>query len=592
MDLNSSETLVKCATLVDLLQTRAAVQPHQTAYIFLQDGETESDRLTYQDLDQRARAIAVQLQMLVAPGDRALLLFAPGLDYIAAFFGCLYAGVVAVPAYPPRPNRSLERLQTIVHDAQAAIALTTTSVLGSIERQFVKTPELQNLRWLTIDQITTLADHWQEPQLQEDTLAFLQYTSGSTAAPKGVMITHQNLLHNLGLIRQYVEYSPSSRGVIWLPPYHDMGLIGGILQPLYAGFPVILMSPLIFLQNPLRWLRAVSRYRATTSGGPNFAYDLSIRKITSEQLAELDLSAWDVAFNGAEPISAKTLDQFAAKFEPCGFRRSAFYPCYGMAEATLFISGARKATAPICKTVDAIALQQNQVILTQPEDPQSRTFVGCGQTPRDQQIAIVHPETFTRCADGKVGEIWVSGPSISQGYWQRPEETQATFGGKVAEFGDISFLRTGDLGFQADGELFITGRLKDVIIINGRNHYPQDLEWTIEQNTDAIRPSYCAAFSVDLEGEEKLVIAAEIERQVFGRDRLSSERNGAAADHSPGQEVIRTIRRAVSQHHDLQVYAVLLLKPGTMPKTSSGKIQRHACRLGFLENTLETIVQS
>jgi acyl-CoA synthetase (AMP-forming)/AMP-acid ligase II len=586
MYLNSSETLLKFATLVELLRTRGQNQPKQTAFTFLQDGETESDSLTYQELDSLSRAIAAQLQSSTVPGERALLLFPPGLEYISAFFGCLYAGLVAVPAYPPRPNRSLARLQTIVADAQASVALTTTSILSNIERQFAQAPELKTLRWLTTNQVGDLAEEWQEPVVSGDTLAFLQYTSGSTAAPKGVMITHSNLLHNLGLIHECFEHAPNSRGVIWLPPYHDMGLIGGVLQPLYGGFPVTLMSPLVFLQNPLRWLRAISRYRATTSGGPNFAYDLCVRKITPEQLTTLDLSSWEVAFNGAEPIRHETLERFAATFEPCGFRRQAFYPCYGLAEATLIVSGGLKIAQPVVKTVQGAALKQNGVAQADAKEDNARSLVGCGQALRDQQIAIVHPERLTQCADGEVGEIWVSGPSVAKSYWRKPEETQRTFHAYLADTGEGPFLRTGDLGFLEDGELFVTGRLKDVIIINGCNHYPQDIERTVEQSSPSIRQNCCAAFSVDIGGAEKLVVVAEVERRYHTRQVAYPA--GAATDGHllEAEVVIQAIRRAVSKHHDLQVHTVLLLKPGNIPKTSSSKIQRHACRIGFLNRTL------
>jgi len=586
MYLNSSETLLKFATLVELLRIRGQNQPKQTAFTFLQDGETESDSLTYQELDRLARAIAAQLQSFTVPGERALLLFPPGLEYIGAFFGCLYAGVVAVPAYPPRPNRSLARLQTIVADAQASVALTTTSILSNIERQFAQAPELKSVRWLTTNQLADdLAQEWQEPAVSGDTLAFLQYTSGSTAAPKGVMITHSNLLHNLGLIHQCFEHTSNSRGVIWLPPYHDMGLIGGVLQPLYGGFPVTLMSPLVFLQNPLRWLRAISHYQATTSGGPNFAYDLCVRKITPEQLTKLDLSSWEVAFNGAEPICHETLERFAATFEPCGFRRQAFYPCYGLAEATLIVSGGLKTAQPVVKTVQGEALEQNRVVQADAKEDNTRTLVGCGQALPDQQIAIVHPE-MTQCADGQVGEIWVSGPSVAKSYWRKPEETQRTFHAYLADTGEGPFLRTGDLGFLEDGELFVTGRLKDVIIINGCNHYPQDIERTVEQSSPSIRQNCCAAFSVDIGGAEKLVVVAEVERRYHTRQAAYPA--GAPADSHllEAEVVIQAIRRAVSKHHDLQVHTVLLLKPGNIPKTSSSKIQRHACRIGFLNRTL------
>jgi len=581
--MNCSESKLKTTTLVDLLRKRAVYETNQTAYTFLVDGEREAVSVSYGELDRLARAIAVELQSFCQPGERALLLYPPGLEYITAFFGCLYAGVVAVPAYPPRPNRSLGRIQKIIEDSLPKIALTTKYVLTNLERLFPETPELKHLHWLATDDVKEISGiRWREPDLHGDSLAFIQYTSGSTAAPKGVMISHSNMLHNSELIYQCFGHSPNSRGVIWLPPYHDMGLIGGIIQPLYGGFPVILMSPLMFLQNPLRWLQAISRYGATTSGGPNFAYDLCLRKITPEQLKNLDLSSWEIAFNGAEPISYHTLENFANYFGACGFRREAFYPCYGMAEATLIVSGGQKTVPIVSKTIQKSALEQHKVV-TGNSQSENRTIVGCGQTLPGQKIIIVDPETQTECLTNFVGEIWVSGGSVAQGYWQQPEATTNTFYAYLRDTGAGPFLRTGDLGFLENGELFVTGRLKDVIIINGRNYYPQDLEWTIEHShPEHIRPNCSAGFSILVGDEEKLVVIAEVER----RYQQGLKNNGSF--FSP-QELIRSIRRTIAQHHDLQVYTALLLKPGTIPKTSSGKIKRHACRSLYLSGSLNIL---
>lgn len=595
--MNFLETALKTNTLVDLLRYRALHQPDRIAYRFLIDGETETVSLTYQELEAQSRAIASQLQQFCQPGDRALLLYQPGLEYISAFFGCLFAGVVAVPAYPPRPNRSLSRIQSILTDAGATVALTTTAIFSRLEKRVADVPELETLGWLATDRIEpTQANSWQDPQIESSTLAFLQYTSGSTATPKGVMISHQNLLRNLEAIAHCFEHSAESVGVIWLPPYHDMGLIGGILQPLYAGFTVILMSPLVFLQSPFRWLQAVSRYRGTTSGGPNFAYELCIKKITPEQKQTLDLSSWDVAFNGAEPINATTLEQFAAAFGECGFRRSAFYPCYGMAETTLIVSGGEKTAPPLYKTFDAEALEKHWVVPASGESPNSRTLVSCGGQIPHHLVAIAHPETLTRCVPGEVGEIWVSGASIAQGYWNQPEESRSTFKAYLADTGEGPFLRTGDLGFLENGfldkpELFVTGRLKDLIIISGHNHYPQDIERTVEQSHPAIRPTCSAAFSVEIGGEERLIIVAEVERRYRQRKRQASLPSGDPLKHRSlePKSTIQSIRRSVSSYHDLQVYRVLLIEHGSIPKTSSGKIQRHACRTGFLAGTLAVV---
>ncbi len=570
---HETKTPQASSSLVDILLQRAQNQPERKAYIFLKDGETDEVSLTYQELDRRVRAIATSLQSQGAMGERALLLYPPGLEFIAAFFGCLCAGVVAVPAYPPRRNQKMSRLQAIVADAQATVALTTTSVLGNIEGRFTENPELTEVRWVATDNIgSDRADDWQELAPGADTLAFLQYTSGSTGTPKGVMVSHGNLLHNLALIHRGFEHMPNSRGVIWLPPYHDMGLIGGVLQPLYGGFPVTLMPPLVFLQKPIRWLQAISRYKATTSGGPNFAYDLCVKKIKPEQLTALDLSSWEVAFTGAEPINADTLERFAATFEPCGFRREAFYPCYGMAENTLFVSGGLKAAEPIIRRVDGAALSQNQVMACTGEEEEVRAIVGCGGSPNDQKIVIANPESKTQCPDGQVGEIWVSGSSVAQGYWRKKQETEETFNAYLADTGDGPFLRTGDLGFLLDGELFVTGRIKDVIIIRGQNHYPQDIELTVQKSHPGLRPNCGAAFTVEFKGSERMVIVQEVERSYLRKLDVN--------------EVVGNIRQAVTAEHRLQVYATVLVKTGSIPKTTSGKIRRHACRAEFLTGSL------
>jgi len=576
--LSSKIPMQKATNLIEILRQRAEHQPHQIAYSFLRDGEAEKVSLTYQQLERQASTLAANLQPYCPPGERAILLYPPGLEYIVAFFGCLYAGVIAVPAYPPRPNRSLSRLLAIARDCQPKVALTVEKVFASIEKQLGQTPELQNLEWFATDTLDEdeNSHQWQPPEISSDSLAFLQYTSGSTAAPKGVAIAHSNLLHNLESIYRYFQHGPQSQVVSWLPLYHDMGLIGGVLQPLYGGFPTTLMSPLMFLQKPLRWLQAISRERATSSGGPNFAYDLCLRRVTPEQTKNLDLSCWDVAFNGAEPINYRVLEQFAATFAACGFRWEALYPCYGMAETTLMVSGGEKAAAPEKPQKPGFS-----------KKPGFLTVVGCGKSIPQQEIAIAHPEKLTPLPPGEVGEIWVCGPSVAKGYWGKPEETERAFAAFLAdEAGESArgpFLRTGDLGFLDEtGELFVTGRLKDVIIINGRNYYPQDIEWLVEAEP-SIRSGGVGAFSIYIDGEERLAIAAEVERRFLELLRRNSD------TETPTKELIQTIKRAVTAEFDLPVYEVVLLKPGGLPKTSSGKVRRHACRAGFLEGSLKSV---
>src|SRR5262245_9813870 len=436
------------SNLVDLLRHRAAHQPSDVAFYYLIDGEDEEIRWTYSELDRRARAIAAWLQSLGLQGERALLLYPAGLDFIAAFFGCVYAGVVAVPAYPPRKNRSLERIEAIADDAEAKVALTSQEVLERVQGVLDENPALRSLHWGMTDQFPPGMEHdWHAPDVHGDTLAFLQYTSGSTGTPKGVMLTHANLMHNSASIAYAFEHTRSTIGVFWLPSYHDMGLIGGILQPLYIGQPTVLMSPMSFLQKPFRWLKAISRFRATIGGGPNFAYDLCVRKVTPEQRATLDLSSWALAFNGAEPVRAETLDAFAKMFEPVGFRRAAFYPCYGMAEATLIVTGGFKAALPVVRTFDAEAIESNKVVDALADEEGARELVGSGGKLLDQRIVIAHPEHMTTMPPDQVGEIWVAGPSVAQGYWNRPEETQHTFRAYLKDTGEGPFLRTGDLGF-------------------------------------------------------------------------------------------------------------------------------------------------
>jgi acyl-CoA synthetase (AMP-forming)/AMP-acid ligase II len=562
-------------SLVHLLMARANQQPNQIAYTFLLDGEDRSISISYGELDRRARELGSLLQGLKLTGERAILMYPSGLEFIIAFLGCLYAGVIAVPAYPPRKNQSLERLQAIVSDCQAKEVLTTTAIKNSLETSIAHYPELVPFHWLATDNLPILFGSLPNfPEVGLDTLAFLQYTSGSTGSAKGVMVSHGNLLHNQEMLRQAWQNTERSVFVSWLPLFHDMGLIGAILQALYVGFPCVLLSPLDFLQKPARWLQAISHYGATISGSPNFAYDLCTYKVTPEQMDNLDLSLWQVAFNGAEPVQAETIKAFSKKFAPCGFREEAFYPCYGMAEATLFVSGGQKERLPILKTVDAEALADNEVILS--TGGATKTLVGCGWAWNDQIVRIVDPDTFQVCPAGRVGEIWVSGASIAKGYWNHVEKTAETFHARTALTGEGPFLRTGDLGMIDEwGELFIMGRLKDTIVIRGRNHYPQDIEHTVERSHPALRAGGGAAFTLESDREEKLVIVQEVERTQIRKV-------------DPDQ-VVANIREAIAARHGLQVHAIELIKPCSLPKTSSGKVQRARCRAKFIQGTLDRL---
>jgi len=573
------------ATLVELLQKRAALEPDRALFSFLSDDLEISRGVTISELDLQARAIAAELQRLGMAGQRALLIYPPGLEYVAAFYGCLYAGVIAVPAYPPNPARlaqTLPRLRTIVADAQPAVALTTALILPLIEGLGSVDPAFEGLRWMASDSVAlTLADAWVKPTINAGDLAFLQYTSGSTASPKGVMVTHANLLYNAAAMDHVVQYRNGEVIVSWLPTFHDMGLICGLVLPLYKGLTIYMMSPLGFLQRPLRWLQAISRYRGTQSAAPNFAYDLCVRKTTPEQRAALDLSSWRVTANAAEPVRKDTLDRFSEAFAVSGFQRDAFFVGYGLAEATLKVTSAVPNRPTRFFVASSDALEQHRVVEVAADEPGARTIAGCGYPQLETQIRVVNPDTCALCAPDEVGEVWVSGPTVAMGYWNNPEATDYTFRATIADTGEGPFLRTGDLGFVRDGELFVTGRFKDLIILDGLNHYPQDIEWTVQESHIAIRPGCCAAFSVDLDGQERLIVAVEVAPGTEAPSEADGQ-SGTRAD-----DIVKAIRRAVSETHEIRLHDVALLKPGTIAKTSSGKIQRHASRQGYTAGTLE-----
>ena len=566
--------------LLELLSRQVQNIPQKTAYTFLEDGELENSiSLSYQQLHLQVIGVAKQIQSLVKPGERVLLLYPSGLDFIAVFLGCLCAEVVAVPAFPPRRNNRLERLAALAKDAQPSLVLTTPELLKLVQSQ-LKELELENISCLAI----TLSPQpqtidWQPRNIQPDSLAYLQYTSGSTGKPKGVMISHRNIIYNLQMLKQAFQHDETTVLAGWQPVFHDMGLILNIFQPLYLGVPCILMSPTAFVQKPIRWLQAISHYRVTTTGGPNFAYDLCVDRIVSEPKAALDLSSWKVAFNGAEPIRAETLQRFSDAFAQYGFRPNAFYPCYGMAETTLIISGGATGRQVKLKHVQASALEQNQIQSFEHFQKGSRTLVGCGQTILEQTIVVAHPTSRKQCLPGEIGEIWVAGKNVAQGYWQNEVETRNTFAAYLSDSQHGPFLRTGDLGFfDAEGELFVTGRLKEVIIIRGRNYYPQDIEQVSEKSHPSLQPNSGAAFSIEVQGQEQLVIAYEVKR--------SYVRKITASDVL---QIARTIRRAVSDEFGLQVHHVVLLRTNSLLKTSSGKIQRHGCRKAFLNRDLKIV---
>jgi acyl-CoA synthetase (AMP-forming)/AMP-acid ligase II len=567
-------------SFVALLRHRATAQARQTGFLFLRDNNPENDLdlLSYSQLDEKARAIAAVLQQSGEPGQRVLLLHQPGIDFVTAFYGCLYAGAIAVTTYPAHRGRlkqSLPKICELLKDAQCNTILTTADIAPVFNTAWKEAVGGTLPLVVASDAISSAeADKWRNPAAARDTVAFLQYTSGSTSRPRGVAVTHGNMLHNSEVIARGFESDSNSMGISWLPPYHDMGLIGGVVKPLYVGFPVVILAPYTFLQQPFRWLQTITKVRATVTGGPNFAYDLCVRKVTPEQRERLELSSWKIAFNGAEPIHPETMERFCAMFESCGFNPKAFHPCYGLAESTLYVTGVKALAGPQVEWLDKAKLEAGSAVPTKGKQEDAKAVVACGRAPADHRVVIVNPESKLPCPDGKVGEVWVSGPSVAAGYWNRPEESEAVFSAYMAGSGDGPFLRTGDLGFLMKGELFITGRIKDVIIINGRNLYPQDLEVTAHLSHPGLQPFGGAAFAVERDGQERLVIAQEVQREFLRSDSA---------------EMIAAIRQAIVRDYDVQAHAIVLLKPGQIPRTSSGKVRRSLCRTSLMSRELETV---
>jgi 8-amino-7-oxononanoate synthase len=567
--------------LICVLRRHADERPRLPACVHVHDGQADHARLTYAQLDRRARSIAARLQDMDCAGQCVLLVYPPGLDFIAALFGCLYAGCVAVPTYPPHRHRMLERFRVVAADAGARIALSNATGAAQFQAMmeaekdgYAATPS--QLLWLATDEIPdALAERWQEPLIAPDTLAMLQYTSGSTDRPKGVMLSHANLMANIHATHRAFGIQAEDSSVFWLPMYHDMGLVGGILVPAFTGATNVSISPATFLQSPITWLAAIGTYRATISGGPNFAYDLCVRKINDEQRATLDLSSWALAFVGAEPIEPGTLERFAAAFAPCGFKPHAFYPCYGLAEATLMVSGPWRDSGATVGTFRDTALTEKRVEPVPNDAPQARRLVACGSPVDGLRVAIVDLHSGAEAAPGRVGEIWVAGASVGQGYWHKPGQTRRSFDARLSDTGEGPFLRTGDLGFMHEGHLYVTGRLDDLIIVRGLNRYPQDIEATARGSHPLLETGHGAAFVADDRGRQRLVLVQEVAHK-------------GAVDFAP---VLDAVRRAVLDEHGLALDAVVLVRGGTIPRTSSGKTQRHACRAAFLAGELKVLAE-
>lgn len=565
-------------SLIDWLRFHATNKPNQKAYTFLIDGEEQELNVTFGQLDDQARLVGRHLQEMGLAGERILLLYPYGIDYVISFLACIYAGAIAVPAYPIRKNQSLNRLESIVSNSEATLALVHNKASDTI--QFAKSDILKGIKLFSLSDFADMSmiEKWINPNVSLDDIAFLQYTSGSTGIPKGVMVTHKNIAHNQEQIQAGFQTSEKTIGVSWLPLYHDMGLIGSLLQPLFLGAYCVFLTPEAFVQKPIRWFKAISKYKATTSAAPNFAYDLCVKSISLDQMEGIDLSSWTLASNGAEPVRIDTMQSFAEKFGNYGFKIESFYPCYGMAEATLIVAGGKASTKPTVIAVDKNKIGLNELEFLAKGDSNSRLFVGCGESLCGQEIVIVNPENQEVLSENKIGEIWVTGESVTRGYWGMEEISNKSFNLSLKDFPAKSFVKSGDLGFFHNDNLYITGRIKDVIIINGVNFYPQDIELSVEESHISLKQGCGATFSVEIAGEEKLIITQEVER--VHTNNLNHE------------EVYAAIRNAVIQEHNLIPYTIVLLRVMSIPKTSSGKIQRHACKEAFLNNTLNVIAQN
>jgi acyl-CoA synthetase (AMP-forming)/AMP-acid ligase II len=563
------------SSLVALLVRRAESQPDEPAYIFLSDRGAEEATLTFRQLHDAALALAARLTRIAQPGDRAILVFPPGLEFLIAFFGCQIARVIAVPMMMPRRQSARDSSSAIMANCEPVIALTNPAFATRTDMHARFSGE--QIQWLTVDMSATEPTAIDLPDPDPQDIAFLQYTSGSTSEPKGVAVSHANLLANLEMIRLSLGNTRRSTYVNWVPLYHDMGLILNALQALYVGALCVLMAPNGFMQRPLNWLRAIDRYRGEVGCSPNFGFDLCVSRYRADQMQGVDLSSWKVALNGAEPVHADTIKRFIDTFAGHGFDPAAIFPAYGMAEATLLIAGGHRGSGHVTRTVSRSGLQAHAA--GAPVDrADTQTLVGCGRALVNERIAIVEPESRRRLPSDAVGEIWVNGPNVARHYWHNAEATKTNLTALMTGEDDgANWLRTGDLGFlDVTGELFITGRIKDLIIVRGINHYPQDIERTVQALNRAFRQNCGAAFSVpDDSGEESLVVVQEVER---------TERHGIDSAEMTG-----IIRQGVTDQHELYARHIMLIRPGALPKTTSGKIQRSLARQLWLERRFDDV---
>jgi acyl-CoA synthetase (AMP-forming)/AMP-acid ligase II len=554
-------------TLAEMLESRAQSHPDRIVFTFdpgLKDSKTES--ISYRDLDIQARAIAFHLQGVRCKA--VILIFDCGLEFIVNFFGTIYAGGIPVPLYPAVTAKQLDRMFSIIQNCDASTVLTTSDILDSlteINPNFITT---SRINWRKLENVNVSKEYqWQDPAITNDSIALLQYTSGSTGEPKGAVLTHKNLLSNFSMISAAMEAKETDIMVSWLPMYHDMGLIGAILHTVFAGMQTVLMPPAAVVR-PLRWLNAISKYRATATVAPNFAYDFCINRIEPEDIQKLDLASLRVAFNGAEPVHDSTLKNFQERFKSAKLRDDVFLPCYGLAEATLIVSG-RNMSRPIrFKHIDLDALSDHRAVEVD-TNVRNKVFVGCGRPCAGVKIRIVNPETFSDCAAKNIGEIWIAGPSVCSGYWNDCESNETTF---MRDQGEV-YLRTGDLGFlDEDGELYITGRIKDLIIIRGKNYHPHDLEFIAQNSHPFIHARPSAAFSIDSDYEdEKIILLQELKTSIDSAHRM---------------EIKRAISEAINREHAIQISEIIFISPNSLARTTSGKIQRSEMRQRYLRNEL------
>ncbi|MBJ7539597.1 fatty acyl-AMP ligase [Marinomonas transparens] len=560
-----------------VLKKQVALQPDKTVFTFLSEEGSEKRSLSFKELDQAASGLAKELQKTCEPDDRVLLFYPQGLDYVIAFYACIYAGLVAVPLYPPQNNRKIDFISTIAKESGATLALTTAQYKEKLENLGLSESLTKEVSWLSTDDLEFEYDaSWPIVERNAEDLVYLQYTSGSTSLPKGVILNNACTLYQSEELSMLWGTSSDSKLVSWLPHFHDLGQVFGILQPIYKGFSCVLISPATFVKRPYIWLEAISEYKATHTAAPDFAFTHSVSSISNEQKKQLDLSSIETVVNGAEPVREKTIDLFYHAFKECGFKSQAHCPSYGMAETTLVVSAQSNVLSPRSITVDPDALKKGRVEDAKPGQNNARSIVSNGKSCLQTDIKIVSPEGNVEQKERRIGEIWITGPGVGLGYWNDEEGSRETFQAKLQSSDDQrSYFRTGDLGFKCNGDLYITGRMKDLIIVRGLDHYPQDIELSVEQCHPILHKGYCAAFSMPVDGEEQLVVAVE-------RERYYSEK----VDFS---KVIELIRNTVSQEHGLSLYRALILKPGSIPKTTSGKIQRQKCKAELLNNELKTV---